>query len=717
MRSVAFALFLCLSSADALMVSSGSSMKNNANPMRRVITMLQMMVKKVEEEGKKEAELFEKYMCYCKSGKETLGKSIADAEEKIPQLESDIKESEGEKAQLESDLAQHKADREDATEAINKAKSMREKEASAFAKESAEDKSNLEALKKALAAIEKGMAGSFLQTAAAGVLRQLSLSQDMSDADRDLLGSFLMGGASSGYAPASGEIVGILKQMGDTMEKDLAEVIANEETAKQDFEGTVGAKEKEIAEATKAIEAKTKRVGEVAVEIVNLKEDLDDTSESLAEDKKFLADLEKNCAQKEKEWAEICKMRQEELIALADTIKILNDDDAQELFKKSIPGASASLLQVQVSAKEVRQQALRAIASVTRSDARNVNLDLITMALHGKKVSFDKVIGMINDMVALLGKEQVEDDNKKTYCEAEFDKADDKKKELEQSISDLEKAIDETEDAMKTLGEEITALEDGIVKLDREVVVATEQRKDEHAEFEEMRAANNAVIGLIEMAKNRLNKFYNPKLYKPPPKRELSEEERITLNMGGTLAPTNPPGGIAGTGISFLGAKAQNQAPPPPPPEAPGAFKKKGEESGGVIAMMDMMKADVEKETQESEFQEKDAQGEYEQMVLDAAAKRTADKKSIEEKEAQKAGLEEELIKTKAAKKVEVSELMATKEYISELHADCDWLLEKYEIRKEARANEIDALKKAVAVLSGADYSLIQVGHNSHRQQ
>merc|ERR1719335_400175 len=139
----------------------------------------------------------------------------------------------------------------------------------------------------------------------------------------------------------------------------------------------------------------------------------------------------------------------------------------------------------------------------------------------------------------------------KTYCEGEFDKADDKKKEIEQSISDLEKAIDETEDAMKTLGEEIKALEDGIIKLDREVVEATEQRKDEHAEFEEMRAANTAVIGLIEMATNRLNKFYNPKLYKPPPKRELSEEERITLNMGGTLAPTNPPGGIAGTGISL----------------------------------------------------------------------------------------------------------------------------------------------------------------------
>merc|ERR1719440_975932 len=107
-----------------------------------------------------------------------------------------------------------------------------------------------------------------------------------------------MGGSKQGYAPASGEIVGILKQMKDTMEKDLAEVLAQEESAKADFEGLMAAKEKEIAAATKAIEEKTKRSGEVAVEIVNLKEDLDDTTESLAEDKKFLADLEKNCETK-----------------------------------------------------------------------------------------------------------------------------------------------------------------------------------------------------------------------------------------------------------------------------------------------------------------------------------------------------------------------------------------------------------------------------------
>merc|ERR1719486_1097417 len=108
-----------------------------------------------------------------------------------------------------------------------------------------------------------------------------------------------------------------------------------------------------------------------------------------------------------------------------------------------------------------------------------------------------------------------------TYCEAEFDKADDKKKELELSISDIEKAMDEAKESIETFEAEIKALEEGIIKLDREVAEATQQRKEEHADFEAQMANDGAVIQIIGVAKNRLNKFYNPKLYKPPPKREL----------------------------------------------------------------------------------------------------------------------------------------------------------------------------------------------------
>merc|ERR1712032_319850 len=124
-------------------------------------------------------------------------------------------------------------------------------------------------------------------------------------------------------------------------------------------------------------------------------------------------------------------------------------------------------------------------------------------------------------------------------------------------------------------------------------------------------ASNTAAKELINFAKNRLQKFYNPSQYKAPPKRQLSEEERVTLNMGGTLAPTEAPGGIAGTGVSVGLVQAHEQAKkdaPPPPPATWDAYSKKSEESGGVIAMMDSLIADLEKEMQEAELEEKDAQ-------------------------------------------------------------------------------------------------------------
>merc|ERR1719326_1475890 len=672
--------------------------------------MLQMIKKKVEAEGVKEEELYEKFVCYCKSSKGELAKSIDDAENKVPQVESDIKEAESEKAQLIEDLNAHKNDRAEAKSAMAKATEMREKEAAAFAKEKANDDANLAALKKALAAIEKGMAGGFLQTSAAALLRRLTLGSDISNHDRDTLTAFLTAGSGENYAPASGEIVGILKQMGDTMGKDIADLVAQEEAAIKAYDELMAAKQKEVDSLTKAIEDKTKRLGEVGIELVDLKEDLDDTTTALAEDKKFLADLDKNCEAKAKEWELRCKTRQEELLALADTIKILNDDDALDLFKKTLP--SASFLQVQVSNKEVAEQAKSALTTLRKNGHHSLNLDLIAIALTSKKVDFTKVVKMIDDMVVLLGKEQTADDDKKEYCEIQFDSTDDKKKALERSISDLEKVIAEDKEMVTTLTEEITVLEEGIVKLDREVAGATEQRKEEHEEFESPLAANNAAMKLIEFAKNRMNKFYNPKLYKPPPKRELTEEERITLNMGGTLAPTNPPGGIAGTGVGFQQTGTSSVAAPPPPPETFGDYKKKGEESNGVIGMMDMLKADLAKEIQEMEFNEKDAQEEYEQMVTDAADKRAADTLSIEEKTTAKAGLEADIVKNGDAKGAAEEELMATKQYIADLHAECDWLLSNYETRKEARAAEIDALKKAKAVLSGADYSLVQIGRS-----
>merc|ERR1719217_1489342 len=133
-----------------------------------------------------------------------------------------------------------------------------------------------------------------------------------------------------------------------------------------------------------------------------------------------------------------------------------------------------------------------------------------------------------------------------------------------------------------------------------------------------------------------------------------------------------------------------------------------------------MLVQDVKKEVAEMEFGEKDAQGEYETMVTAAAEKRTVDSKAVAEKKSVQAGLEEEIHKLSTEKKSRSEELMDTKQYLAEVHEDCDWLIQNYGTRKEARANEIDAMKKAKAVLSGADYSLVQTGRRVgllHRRQ
>merc|ERR1719380_188826 len=225
------------------------------------------------------------------------------------------------------------------------------------------------------------MGAAFVQTPAASVLRRVAEKRQ----NEEVLAFISQG---MGYAPASGEITGILKTMHDEMTADFKEEKAAEEAAIKAYDELIAAKTKEVNALTKALEDKMTRVGELAVEIVQMKNDLGDTAAALAEDKKFLADMEKNCDKKSAEWETIVKTRNEELLALADTIKVLNDDDALELFKKALPGASASFVQVKVTSSAARSNALSIIQG-----AKGHRLDFIALAIQGKKIGFGKVIG------------------------------------------------------------------------------------------------------------------------------------------------------------------------------------------------------------------------------------------------------------------------------------------------------------------------------------
>merc|ERR1740130_721715 len=538
------------------------------------------------------------------------------------------------------------------------ATAMREKESAAFAKESGDLKTNIAAIGKAVAAMTKGAGSAFLQTQSAAVLKNLVENDEkLMDVDREDLTAFLSG-TNTGPSDA---IVGILKQMGDTMTATLKDISATEEASIKSFDQLMKAKTAEVEALTEQIEEKTKRIGDLGGKIVGMKQDLSDAEESLMEDKKFLAELEKGCATKEKEWAVIFQLRSEEMLALADTIKILNDDDALELFKKTLPG-SASFMQLAETTTAMKSRALSVLeAAKSGRKGDRQRLDVIMLALRGKKVNFDKVIKMVDDMVALLKTEQLDDN---------------KKKELERAEGKLTASIADSKESIATLTDEVKTLGANIKDLDKMVAEATENRKEENSDFKTLFASDSAAKEILAFAKNRLNKFYNPKLYKP---------DQAML------------------------AQVRSHDAPPPPPEAPGAYKKKGEESGGVIAMIDTLIAELDKELTESETEEKLAQEEYEELMTDSAEKRATDSKSLADKESLKADTADELVKQKDEHKATIKELMATEEYISQLHAECDWLIQYFDVRQEARTGEIDALTKAKAVLSGADFSLIQV--------
>merc|ERR1719183_329353 len=338
-------------------------------------------------------------------------------------------------------------------------------------------------------------------------------------------------------------------------------------------------------------------------------------------------------------------------------------------------------MQVQVSEEAERARALAVLQDAKngkKSDRQRI--DFIMLALRGKKVGFDKVLKMIDDMVALMKQEQVDDESKKEYCEKQFDLSDDKKKGLERAEGKLETALANAKESVAALKEEIAALGEGIVALDKSVAEATEQRKEESSDAQTLLVNNQAAKELLEFAKNRLNKFYNPKLYKPP-----AMFMQISAHRG--------------------------KADPGPPPAGPGAHKK--QDGNGVIAMIDTLVKGLDTEMTEAEVNEKNAQEEYEEMMADSASKRAADSKSLSQKGGQKADTEKALVDAEGEKTSTAKELMATLEYIGQLHGECDWLIKYFDVRKEARTGEISALGKAKAVLNGADYSLMQT--KSHK--
>merc|ERR1719454_1602466 len=691
--------------------SSAEAHSLQENPIRRIVNIMQNMQKEIEEEGEKEEDAFNKFMCYCDGNTDSMKAAVEEGLQKAAELSSKLEALKAEKAQLDQELADHQSSRETAKQDQEKAASIREKEKADFEAAAADMSTNIEAMTGAIAALEKGMG--FLQMGASQkstVERMVASSSSLDEFQRESVMDLLQGKET---AQSSGEITGMLKAMLEEMEGDLASAKKDEATAASGFEELSAAKSDEIASATSAIESKTKRAGNVAVEIVQTQDDMEDTEKEVAETQAFLGDLATQCAEKKADWTERQKMRAEEISAVSEAIKVLNDDDALDLFKKAVPAMVQTGQEfLQMSAKpSVALRARGLVLSLMQTGrSHTTELSLMASALKAKAVDFSKISAQIDGMIDVLGKEQADDDKQKKFCDSELAKSDAEKKETEEKLASLAASIEEMSSTVATLKSEIETLTAEIKALDKAVAEATEQRKEEHSTFLQAQAENQAATQLVEAAKNKLYKFYNPVMYKAPERRELTEEERIAVSGGApdprdaeeaTAAP-----GIAGTGITvFAQVRDATDAAPPPPPETFGAYTKKTGKSNGVMALMDMMISDLKTDLTDSEHAEEMAQKDYENLMSASQKSRSTNAESITEKESASAEWSEkiEIAKTDSASTTEA--LMKLKEYIAGLHSSCDFLVENYDSRKEARTNEVEGLKNAKSVLSGANFS------------
>merc|ERR1719160_2455564 len=282
----------------------------------------------------------------------------------------------------------------------------------------------------------------------------------------------------------------------------------------------------------------------------------------------------------------------------------------------------------------------------------------------------EKLVGhMINGMVGVLHDEDVGDEHKKEWCANETEIAHKIEAQKQETIEKTKTEIAEQEDELATTVAEIKALTSKIAELDKMVHEATENRKEQHQEFVDSFATSATALRLIDKAIKRLEKFYSPEKFAAEKKATTEAaltKAGLSLNQKKSGEPQADPALVAkmqkklmpvdfdalvqvhqqiSTGAQFV-EKVRNGVDPIVLPYTPKTYEKK--ESGGVMGLMNEFKTDLKTDMTESETEEKFMAKEYVRVMTDAQATRAQDVKSLNEKKAAKAALDEKLVDNKA---------------------------------------------------------------------
>jgi len=666
------------------------------NPIRRIVTMLQNMQVEIEKEGEESKEMYEKFMCFCETNLAQTNKEIEEGGELVSSLESTIKEFTGQNAQIAAELAELQEEVAENTKSIEEQTGVRKEEADKFAAESTETKNSIAAIDKALPALMKGVSleqQKVLLAALQPLAKDTPHEQDIS--------SLLQSGALT--AGSTDTIIGILKQMTENFKGNLKDMIQDEEKAIAKFEELTRSKNGEIGAANKEIDGLKEREAANKQGISESKEELEKATMALTTNQDRLVKLKKNCADKTAEYDAATKGRQIELEAIGQAVKILNDDSALDLFKKTVP--SPSLVQADKKTDDPAAAAweqLQQLQVGPVQDVRPVSFVELQMTAQAKP-ALEPVIKLVGNMKVQLGAEQEDDDKQKDFCKDSLAENEEGKAAKVGEVNLVEQFLKELGNKQKAVGEQITGLQDEIAKLEKALEEAGTQRAEEKKVFLKVSAEQNAAIAIIEKAKEVLGAAYGPKSFAQTAVQTAPQDQSVADMLGLSFVQTKQVGQNQMNELDSLllqvGADAGLQGKQP---------TDRTKQGGGIMALMDEMKHDLELELAELKHDEEESQADFDKLTEESQKSIKQKKKEITGRQEAKARVDEKIDIQTNVKKGYDEEVESIDAKLTALHGQCDFLLENYDERKKARAQEIEGLSKSSAVLQGAKLDLNQ---------
>eukprot|EP00401_Gymnodinium_catenatum_P036662 CAMPEP_0117501536 /NCGR_PEP_ID=MMETSP0784-20121206/23349_1 /TAXON_ID=39447 /ORGANISM="" /LENGTH=758 /DNA_ID=CAMNT_0005296793 /DNA_START=62 /DNA_END=2338 /DNA_ORIENTATION=- len=722
----------------------GARAASTAGPLAKVVTLLAEMKAQVEKQAAQDDVSHHKYECWCDTNTKAKDAAVEAAEAKISELEAFVEEAVGTQGKLKTEIGALISSIAEDKDALEKATAIRVKEAAEFTSEATDTKECIDTLGEAIAVLSKVQllqrGGRSLRSAQIKPLL-LQLQAKLRDARKldlqdvlqqhkhldvhfrsvmqqdiwDVMGALDVarvspGPASSGrktlsalarsagqlgvdamagavaapmegaaagavsYNFRSGQIVGVLSQLKKDFENSLSSSEKAEMEAAAAYSQLKAAKEAEIAAEAAQQAAKEKALADLASKVANTKDDMAATRNALSADQQFLLDLSKSCTSAKEEYASRSKVRAEEIQALGEAIAILREDDARDLFGKTLSllqtGAGAEratrarAVQVAVANKAINA----ATQHIMRVARKQKNWSLASLALRLRLDPFEKVKEVMDKMLGELKAQQKSETAKLEFCKKELDETEDSVKVKLSEKADLEATNTNLEDSISTLEGDLETLAAVVAETKVSLKQAGEDRQTENAHFQQAVSDQRATIAILKKALARLQQFYVPKA------------------LVQVAAARQTPG----------------MAVAPPPPAAKEYQKNGG--AGGVMQLMQKIITDAESEEAEMIVEEQHSQDSYTRLVKDTNEMLNAHQASISEKTKLKEATAGEKSLTEAALLTNADELSNLQDLLKNVHLDCDWLMKYFDVRKTARAEEIDAIEEAKAILSGADF-------------